>query len=200
MKKTILFIAFFIFFAIVMPKTSLFADIGFGGRLDAGLNLFALPNSLAPADDEITDDGIRITPIIPLIDAGIYGQFNFGMLGLGAGIRGFSIIVYNVFWPSVYAELNIWRFTLNARIGGGVLYLFPIFLVSAPYFIPELSLWFTLATIKGSQLRLGLGAISLLSSQRNLNEELFRDMQNFNNNMVGYLALKVSFYSPWKAR
>jgi len=195
MKKTILFVVFFSFFALIIPGTSLFADIGFGGRIDGGIDLLVFPGSASSTDD----DQLSEMPIIPLLDLGFYGQFNFGMLSLGAGIRGASLIVVNLFWPSVYAELNLWRFTMNARIGGGALYLFPIVLYAGPYFIPELSLWYTIFTFKNTnKLQVGIGALTLLSPQninQNLSQELFRD---FYNNVVFYTSFKISFNSSWK--
>ena len=188
MKKTILFIVFFSFFALVIPGSSLFADIGAGGQVNAGADLFILP----PLSDE--GDGIALMPVVPLIDLGFYAQFNFGMVNLGAGIRGFSLIIINVFFPSVYAELNLWRFTLNAQVGGGVIYLFPLYMIAGPYIVPELSLWFNVIEFsRNAQVRLGFGALTLLSPET-INQEVFRDISN---KIVYYLAAKVAFNFPW---
>ena len=190
MKKTIIFVMFFVFFAFVIPGTSLFADIGIGSRFEAGLDLAAFPASASTVDE---DEHISMIPIIPLLDLGLYGNFSFGIFHAGVGIRGLSLIIVNAFWPSAYAELNLWRFTLNARIGGGVLYLFPVYLIAGPYLVPELSLWYTLTTFKKdvNQLRLGFGAITLLSTQTIKMEEL----REFYNNVVFYLGVKFSFNS-----
>jgi hypothetical protein len=149
-----------------------------------------------PADDEFA-----IMPVIPLIDMGFYGQFSLGTVKLGAGIRGFSIILINVFWPSVYAELNMWRFTVSAQLGGGLFYLFPIFVFPAPYFLPELSLWYTVSKFgKNDQLRIGAGVMTLFSPESD-KKELFRDFSTFSQNTVFYVAIKVSFFFPvmtWK--
>jgi hypothetical protein len=192
MKKKMLFAAFFCFLALIIPETSLFADIGLGGRIDAGIDMFIFPSITT------VDEGFSIMPVIPLIDAGFYGQSTFGLLNLGAGIRGFSIIYINVFMPSLYAELNIWRFSLNAQVGGGALYLFPIWLMAGPYFVPELSMWFNITTLgsKTEQLRIGMGAITLLSPQI-AKEEGIRDLSNISNNVIFYVALKAVMLSPW---
>jgi hypothetical protein len=190
MKKTILFIVVFSFFALVIPGTPLFAEIGLGGRIDVGLDLFAIPMYDTPMDNE---DEISIFPIIPLIDAGFYGRYTFGMLNLGIGVRAFSLIVVNVFTPSIYAELNLWRLTLNAQLSGGALYVFPIYLITGPYFIPEVSLWYTLNNSKRNQMRLGVGAISLIYPQT-INEELLRDSYT---NAIFYIAFKAVFPSTW---
>jgi hypothetical protein len=193
MKKTILFTLFLGFFAVVIPGTSLFADIGLGSRFDVGLDLFAIPISEYYTDDTDDNDEVAIFPIIPLIDAGLYGQFTFGMLNMGIGLRAFSLIVINVFSPSIYAELNLWRLTLNAQITGGALYVFPLYLIAGPYFIPELSVWYTLNNSKRNQMRLGVGALSLISTQA-INEEVLRDVSN---NAIFYIAFKAVFPSNW---
>jgi hypothetical protein len=194
MKKTILFAVIIIFLALIIPGTPVFADIGMGGRIDAGLDLFAFPASEPSIDDEMS-----VMPVIPLIDAGFYGQFNLGMVNFGLGFRAFSLIIFNVFSPSIYAELNLWRFSLNAQITGGALYIFPLYLVAGPYFFPELSLWYTLNNRK-NQLRIGVGTITLLSPW-NVNQEYIEDSYNylrdFYNNMVFYLSFKIVFPSSW---
>jgi hypothetical protein len=195
MKKTILFIVFFSFLVLIIPGTALFADMNLGGRIDAGVDLLAILPYLAAASQD--SDSISIMPVIPLVDLGFYGQFHAGVFNTGIGIRGFSLFYVNVFWPSLYAELNLWRFTLNAQIGGGALYLFPIYLylMAGPYFVPELSMWFKITTFnKRDEFHIGMGAITLLSPQ-NVNKEVFRD---FSNNAVLYIALKATFPYLWK--
>jgi hypothetical protein len=188
MKKTILFVVIFSFFALVIPGTPLFVEIGLGGRIDAGLDLFIIHLSDTHMNDEVS-----ISPIIPLLDAGFYGQYTFGMLNLGVGFRAFSLIVVNVFSPSIYVELNLWRLTLNAQLTGGALYVFPLYLIAGPYFIPEVSLWYTLNSSKKNQMRLGVGAITLMSPQT-VNEEVMRDISN---NVIFYIAFKAVFPSTW---
>ena len=51
MKKTMLFAGIFCLFALVIPGPHLFADIGFGGRIDVGLDLFAVPASATTEED-----------------------------------------------------------------------------------------------------------------------------------------------------
>jgi hypothetical protein len=189
MKKKTLSFAFICFFALVIPETSLFADIGLEGRTDVGVDLFVFPLMVS------VDDEFSVMPVIPLIDMGAYVQFNTGLLNLGLGVRGFSIVYINLFWPSLYAELNLWRFTLNAQVGGGVLYLFPIYMMAGPYFIPELSLWFTIyKSNKKADLRLGAGAITILSPQI-IRQELFQD---FYNNAIFYIGVKFAIPYRWK--
>jgi hypothetical protein len=196
MKKTLLIAVFFCFFALIIPGTSLFADIGMGGRIDGGIDLLIFPGSASSTGDEQLSE----IPMFPLINLGFYGQFNFGILSFGAGLRGASIIVVNMFWPSVYAELNLWRCAVNARIGGGALYLFPIVLYAGPYFIPELSLWYTIFSFKNTnKLQFGFGALTILSPKninQNISEDL--DLREFYNNVVFNVSIKISFNSSWK--
>ena len=186
MKKTIFLVVIFCLLALIIPGTPLFADFGMGGRIDVGLDLLVFPSETS------IDEQMSVRPVIPLIDAGFYGQFNVGMLNFGLGFRAFSIIVFNVFSPSLYAELNLWRFSLNAQITGGALYVFPLYLVAGPYFFPEVSLWYTLNSRK-NQLRIGIGAITLLSPWI-VNQEY---IQEFYNNAVFYVALKIVFPNEW---
>ena len=188
MKKVILFVVFIGFFALVMPGTPLFADIGLGGRIDLGLDLFVLPVTETSVDDDIS-----MFPIIPLLDMGFYGQSTFGGVSVGIGLRMFSLVYINVFTPSIYAEVNLWRFTLNAQLSGGALYLFPIYLITGPYFAPEISLWYTLNNNKKSQMRVGVGALTIMSPW-NVNQEYIRDIAN---NAVFYLSFKIVFPSSW---
>jgi len=189
MKKTILLLVFFSLLFLVIPGTSLFADFGIGSRIDYGLDLFAYPAALLEEEQDMA-----VIPVIPLLDMGFFGEFRLGPVNLGVGIRGLSLIVVNVFWPSIYAELNLWRFSLNARIGGGALYVFPVYLIAGPYFVPELSLWFNLVNIKNRvNLQLGTGAVTVLSPEL-IRDEVFRD---FSNSVAYYLGFKASFDIPW---
>ena len=186
MRKMLLVAAVFAVFVVVIPGPSLFADFGFRGRLDAGADL-VLPFVFIP--DSYEDSGIL--PVLPLFDLGFFGQLNLGIFHLGAGLRGTSFLVYlNLFWPSAYAELNLWRFTLNAQVGGGILYLFPIFFFSAPVLIPEASLWY--AFDKNKRFNIGAGVLSMLSPE-NINKKHFQNFDNYRNNIAVYAGFKFSF-------
>jgi hypothetical protein len=196
MKKAILVTAFVCILGLAVPATS-HADVGFGGRIDLGLDLLGilqLFNEVAKA----SDGEVTMIPIIPLLDAGFYGQLYAGPFRLGLGLRGFSFLVYiNLFWPTLQAEVDLGsRITLNAKIGGGLFYLFPLWAFSAPMFAPEASIWFRLNESPRNRLQLGLGALSLLSASplyKSIDSEVIRiDFRNFNS-FVFYFAFKVSF-------
>ena len=121
--------------------------------------------------DEI--EGLSSGTILPLIDAGLYGQMNIGRsLHFGLGFRLASLILATVTWPTVYAELDLWHFSLNMRLGGGFFAglagFYPFFL-TGDALIPEVSLWF-----RFSKSRIGVGALSLLSTS-SLNVDFFKN-------------------------
>ena len=196
MKKVIVFTVFFSLFVLVMPGTSLFADFSLGGRVDTGVDLFTYIPLATPVDNDIT-----VLPVLPLFDVGFYGQVNTGFLNTGVGIRGFSLFYVNVFLPTVYAEVNLWHLTLNAQVGGGALYLFPIYMITGPYFVPEVSAWFNLTNSQTSKMQIGVGAMTLLSPQNIdvLKDELIQNftLENFTNNVVFYVSFKFVSYTPW---
>ena len=198
MKKVMLSIIFCGILFFVIPGESLFADISIGGRIDAGGNLFAF---IFP--EPITDDdGIDLPGLVlPLLDMGFSTQLVVGPFHFGAGLRGLSIIYINLFWPSLYAELEISRFTLSAGFGGGaaLLYMFPIFPIffSGPFIVPELSLWLTFN--KANRLKVGVGAMAVFSSLSEIGGITEEDFRNFRNNVLFFIGVKGVINYPWIA-
>ncbi|MDR2419572.1 MAG: hypothetical protein LBD79_11055 [Treponema sp.] len=124
-------------------------------------------------EDTVEVEGLSNGTFLPFIDAGFYGQLNLGpSLHFGMGFRVASIILATMTWPTVYAELDLWRFSLNARLGGGFFAglagFYPFFLIGDAL-LPEVSLWFRFA-----RSRLGVGALTLLSAS-SLNATFFED-------------------------
>jgi len=202
MKKTIPFIMFFCFLALVIPGPSLFADMSLEGRIDAGVDLVALLPYMTTTSQDDDPNSLSMMPIIPLVDLGFYTQFSAGKFNTGIGLRGassfyISAFLLSAFWPSLYAEFNIWRFSFNARIGGGALYVFPIVLLTGPYFIPELSMWFNITTFnKADQFKIGIGTIALVYPQTSQHYDNY--FQDFSNNIIFYVGVKGTFNYPWK--
>jgi hypothetical protein len=161
--------------------------IDFQRRTDIGLSGFLIFTGTTEAP--IGAEGISSGMILPLIDAGFYGQMNIGKnLHFGLGFRAASLILATMTWPTVYAELDLWSFSLNARAGGGFFAglggLYPFFFMG-DYLIPEVSLWF-----KFAKSRIGVGALSLLSAS-SLNTEFFQgfDMNPIkSNNVLLYIS------------
>ena len=58
------------------------------------------------------------SPYIPLPDARLQFQIPLGPLNIGAGARVFTVIVENIAYPEVYAELNLDKLVVNASVGG----------------------------------------------------------------------------------
>ncbi|MDR0636728.1 MAG: hypothetical protein LBF87_06585 [Treponema sp.] len=156
--------------------------IDFQKRKDLGLSGFLIfaNTNIEPVEEDIDtsekpvefDADLSSGTILPLIDAGFYGQMNIGQsLHLGLGFRVASLILATVTWPTVYTELDLWRFSLNMRLGGGffagLVGFYPFFL-TGDALIPEVSLWF-----RFSRSRFGVGALSLLSVS-SLNAEFFK--------------------------
>jgi hypothetical protein len=196
MKKIILVAAFCGALVLVIPGTSLYADIGLGGRGEIGLDIFTIPSFFDPA---YTDGGdMVIVPVIPVLDLGFYGDLALGPLHLSAGIRGVSFLFYiNLFWPSLQVELDLGKyFAVNARLGGGVFYFVPLYLFTAPLFAPEISFWFT--PNSRHQIRIGVGAISLVTSYEDIySEDMLDGFRGGDSVMVLYAAVKASYNYSW---
>ena len=189
MKHRLFFCIFCCLLASVLPG-SLFADTGVGGRIDAGLDIVTIPATVVPFNTKMGNGWVGAA--LPVIDANFSTQFSLGPFHTGLGIRGVSLIYLNVLWPSFYAEMDIWRFTLTAQLGGGAVYVFPIWFFAGPYLVPELSLWFRFM-VDNTQFRVGLGAMTLVSPLH-ISEAHFQD---FHNKGLFYLACKITVEYPW---
>jgi hypothetical protein len=182
---------------------SLFAEF----RIDTGLGLLFLQRPEKTRDEKVLLDGI----FFPLPEAGFYGQFNFGNFHLGTGMRGFSYIAYTNFWPTLYGEYDLARFTIHAEIGGGMFGIIDLLqedsysmsgtqysessgmeTSDAPYFmvklnptiIPEISVWFRF----GKFFKVGVGWITMFL----LNPA---ESKIININPQFYLGYKMTFPS-----
>ncbi|MDR2536957.1 MAG: hypothetical protein LBC46_01505 [Treponema sp.] len=147
--------------------------IDFQKRNEFGLSGLLIFSDIDIIEDSAEANGLSTGTIQPLIDAGFYGQMNIGQsLHFGMGLRLASIIVATMTWPTVYAELDLWRFSFNMRLGGGFFAglagFFPFFL-AGDFLIPEASLWF-----RFSRSRIGFGALSFLPTS-SFNAEFFKD-------------------------
>jgi hypothetical protein len=140
-----------------------------------------------------------VSPILPVGDVGFYGQFVAGPFRLGLGIRGFSFLFFiNLFYPTLQAEIDIGSIlTVNAKIGGGYYYMFPLWGVNLPIWTPELGLWLRLNPKNDrDRMQLGLGGIFLASSSKNGSIpgfDLFT-FDNFIKTPLIYFAFKGSFH------
>ncbi|MDR1326732.1 MAG: hypothetical protein LBK00_11930 [Treponema sp.] len=147
--------------------------IDFQKRNDFGLSGLLLFSGTDIVEDSAEVDGLSSGTFFPFLDAGFYGQMNIGRsLHFGLGFRVASIILATMTWPTVYTELDLWRFSLNMRLGGGFfagLAGFHPFFLAGDLLIPEASLWF-----RFSRSRIGFGALSFLSAS-SLNAEFFKD-------------------------
>jgi hypothetical protein len=195
MKKVLLITAFCGILGLVTPGTSLHADVGFGGRIDMGFDLLGVP-ALFNAASEASDGEMAVLPIIPVADAGFYGQFVAGPFRLGLGLRGFSAFFFiNLFWPTLQAEIDLGPYvTFNAKIGGGFFYLFPMWGFTLPIWAPELGIWLRLNKDNRNRYQLGLGGLFLATSSNNGTGLDWFTFDNFNNNLMIYFGFKASFH------
>ncbi|MDR0387799.1 MAG: hypothetical protein LBH57_07145 [Treponema sp.] len=178
---------------------SLFAEF----RIDVGLDLLFLQKPDTDADKTVLLDGF----FFPVPELGLYGQLNLGNFHIGTGIRGFSYIFYNAFWPTVYGEFDLGPVTFHAQIGGGAYGIINLLgkepatlqdtsesqdVSNVPYsmlklnptIIPEISAWFRF----GKFFKAGAGWIAMIL----LNQE---DSKIFNIDPRFYIAVKMTFPS-----
>jgi hypothetical protein len=146
--------------ALALPLSALDGE----GRIDIGVDGFLIfADSIGTVESDV-DLPMRSGFVLPLLDLGFYGQLNAGKnLHFGGGLRGFSLIVATAFMPTVYTELDLWRFTLAAQVGGGFfvgLAGFSSFFLLGDIMLPELSLWVKLGKTRTQ--RVGVGAFTAL--------------------------------------
>jgi hypothetical protein len=98
--------------------------------------------------------------IFPFPEASIHYQQSLGPLRVGAGLRLFTLIVESVFWPNLYAELDLGSVAIDFQVGGGVFGVFGLYnnVQSGAVLIPDLSAWFKI----GESFRIGGGAIGFM--------------------------------------
>jgi hypothetical protein len=174
-----------ILLALALPLSALEGE----GRIDIGVDGFMIFLDNPETIETDTDVPLRTGFVLPLLDLGFYGQLNVGNnLHFGGGLRGFSLIVATAFMPTVYTELDLWRFTLGAQVGGGFfvgLAGFTSFFLLGDVVIPELSLWLKLGKTRTQ--RVGVGAFTALGFSQ------FSDMLPLiPQNILFYLAYRAT--------
>jgi hypothetical protein len=156
------------FFAVL--GVPLFAEIDSGIRFDFGLDGILVSTSPMAVMEDAAMGGVSMDTgglsrsgfILPIGSIGIYGQVDLGdSLHLGAGFRGYSYVIASAVWPAAYIEADLWKFTLNASVGGGLVayhYLILPFFSTGGFMLPELSVWYNW----NSLVRVGIGVIALM--------------------------------------
>ena len=108
------------------------------------------------------EDGSFLTKPIPFPSAGLYYEFDLGLIRLAPGIRVYTFLIQSALWPNILAEINLHPLYIQAQIGGLFFYTFGI-LGSASgtgnVFFPDVSAWFGFG--ESGDFRLGLGVIGL---------------------------------------
>lgn len=153
MKKLFLF---GIIVLLVIPGA--FAQV----RLDLAIDIPVILGISAESDDDTINESINLLQDIgtfPFPTAMAAYQFSFGPLNAGVGLKGYSLILESVFWPVVYAEVDLSPIVIHANIGGlGFLYFgLGTGTTTSSLIIPD----FHIAYKFGDTFRLGLGAMAL---------------------------------------
>jgi hypothetical protein len=131
-------------------------------RLDLAIDVPVLIGITAETGDTTIDESINILKDIgtfPFPTAMAAYQFSFGPINTGVGIKGYSLILESVFWPIIYAEVDLHPIVIHANVGGlGFLY-FGLGTggTTSSLIIPD----FHIAYKLGKTFRLGLGAMAL---------------------------------------
>jgi hypothetical protein len=173
-------------------------------RWDIGADLIFVETSSKETDAST----LFVGSFLPLPEFGFYAQFNIGNFHVGPGLHGFSYVVYTGFWPTVYAEYDLMRFTFHAQLGG-LLYGILDFVGVDSYYdergdyvessvpgmkiqvnktlIPEISVWYRF----GKFFRIGGGWVSIFALSAS-------EKKIFDVKPQCYIGIKMSFPSAAK--
>jgi hypothetical protein len=137
-------------------------------RFDLGVDAVFGLGVLSDSDIETSGFGSSFLTL-PMGEAAYV--WGLGPVKVGAGVRGISLILVNLLWPDVYAEVDLGPVALEGHIGG--LAFLAIGLVNdsatGKVLFPELSAWFRL----GKRFRLGAGTISLWAPELAIDATVF---------------------------
>ncbi|GHU98076.1 hypothetical protein FACS189483_05610 [Spirochaetia bacterium] len=164
----------------------LFAGIGGGFKFEFGVNGILVPlTAFADAGDDFWDPGTSSDGmVLPIGSLGWFGQVNFGPLHLGAGIQNYNMVIAGIFWPVVYAEADLWKFTINAAVGGGAFLAHTYFYThffTGDYLVPDVSIWF-----RHKHFKIGVGAVTIMATH-----EIPEYFSNFSaNKLLFYMGFR----------
>ena len=150
----------------------LFADFDRGFEFEVGASGLFIPIDSFVLEEPFPGlgygDGSLFTPastfVLHMVTLGISGQVTLGPVHFGMGLQGYSLIVTGILWPVVYAEMDFWKLTLNATVGGGAFFVhagFTPFFLPLSLVVPDVSLWFNV-----NRFKFGLGVMALMDPQR----------------------------------
>jgi hypothetical protein len=108
-----------------------------------------------------TEGFLHELPFLPIPEADVFYQKDYGLLGLGLGVRAFTVAAESLAWPEVLAELDFGKWTIEVQAGGGALLMLGIRTeaILGQALIPDISTWLKLG--KTGEFRLGVGAAGL---------------------------------------
>ena len=151
------FVIFVLALAVLTAAPS-FAEF----RADFGVLIPWRIGASAQSGDESANDSFNVLQVgmLPFPELMVSYTGDLGPITVGAGLRGFTVIVQSLFWPALYAEADLGPAVVHLNLGGGAFWSFGIFeseFRTGGIFIPDLS-----AHLKIGQIfRLGLGVASI---------------------------------------
>jgi hypothetical protein len=154
MKRIIILVAFLAVLSV--PAFSQF-------RLDLGVDIPMTIGVIGSGELDTSNEAGEFlrSHWLPFPEAGLYYQFDLGLIKLAPGIRVFTFILESVIWPNLMMEIALDPVFIQAQVGG-LLFAFFGLANDAQYgevFFPDLSVWFGLG--KQRRFRIGAGAIGL---------------------------------------
>ena len=146
-RKLLLIVA-----VLILAAAPVFCD----WRVDLGADVVFGVGAANQGDAATTGFGGSVL-LLPVFE-GSY-QWEVGPVHIGAGVAGSTLIVLTVFWPDVFAEMELGRFAVEGHLGGLLFGGFGIesFLETGQVLVPQLSGWFRLT----KRFKVGSGAIGL---------------------------------------
>lgn len=159
MKKVAIALVALLILAAPAAFAQFRVDAGFNAPLRVGIS--GLPG--------VSSDPIEVPAFLPLPFVQLSYSPSIGPINLGVGLKAYTLIILNLAWPTVYAEIDLHPIVLQASVGGGFLFYFGAIgsgVLDTNMVMPELAAFLKL----GKTGRLGLGAMTFIASE---NQEVF---------------------------
>lgn len=154
MKKVAIALVALLILAAPAAFAQFRVDVGFNAPMYVGIS----------GIDGISDEPLKVPSFIPLPFAQISFNPTIGPISVGVGLKAYTLLIINLAWPTVYAELDLHPIVLQASVGGGFLFYFGAIAngtLDTRMVMPELAAFLKL----GKSGRLGLGAMTFVGSE-----------------------------------
>lgn len=157
MKKILLFIMLITLFLVPSAFAQYRIDMGIKVPAKMGIHF----SDLSSDDDTSVDILDKYTFLVPEI-TGSY-QMALGPIKMGAGVEMYTFIIESIAWPMVFAELDLSKIVINAKVGGLGFLVFGLYnhADTADILIPDIY-----SAVKlGKSFRLGLGVMGFTGKE-----------------------------------